>query len=121
MRNIACFFKQLWRRIPLKKRPYMVAYIEEPLPLKLKNSVIYAVLEDGIPWYACLRCPCGCGATVFLSLLTEDYPSWRLSENTDGTVTLYPSVWRTTGCRSHFSIRRGHILWHRAGDSDRTP
>ncbi|MDM9644782.1 DUF6527 family protein [Rhizobium sp. S163] len=25
--------------------------------------------------------------------------------------TLHPSVWRNSGCRSHFWVRRGRIAW----------
>ncbi|WP_425373246.1 DUF6527 family protein, partial [Klebsiella pneumoniae] len=28
-----------------------------------------------------------------------------------GRPTLYPSIWRTTGCRSHFWVRIGRIHW----------
>ncbi len=29
----------------------------------------------------------------------------------DGAATLLPSVWRTTGCKSHFIIYKGRLIW----------
>ena len=37
-------------------------------------------------------------------------------------MTLFPSVWREGGCRSHFIVWRGHILWcDRFEDGNREP
>ncbi|WP_228480154.1 DUF6527 family protein [Pseudomonas aeruginosa] len=36
---------------------------------------------------------------------------WSLSVDGKGRPTLYPSIWRTTGCRSHFWVRKGRIHW----------
>jgi hypothetical protein len=48
--------------------------------------------------------------TIALNMLPDASPRWQLHENTDGP-TLSPSVLRTTGCRSHFILRRGHVTW----------
>ena len=67
---------------------------------------------DPLPtlWHVALVCPCGCGATIALNVLPDASPRWRLYESADGP-TLSPSVWRTTGCRSHFILRRGGVIW----------
>ena len=72
---------------------------------------LYLVGEDTGPWSAALLCPCGCEATIQLSLLPDDEPSRRAVRHFNGSVSLRPSVWRTRGCRSHFFLRRGRIVW----------
>ena len=82
----------------------------EELPDVLEGRTLYAIGEEQ-PWAAALLCPCGCKDTIQLSLLTDDYPRWRLRIDARGAVSLYPSVWRTVSCRSHFFLRHGVILW----------
>lgn len=81
------------------------------LPDSLEAEHLYAVGEDGVNWFVAMRCPCGCGETLQMSLHREGRPRWRLITHLDGTATLLPSVWRRTGCRSHFFLRRGRIRW----------
>ena len=83
----------------------------ESLPQRLASSVLYEVGDADCSWLAALRCPCGCGDTIQLSLVTDMSPSWDFYEHRNGTVTLIPSVHRTVGCRSHFIVRRGRVLW----------
>lgn len=61
-----------------------------------------------------LMCPCGCGETLTLSLMQSHKPNWKASKDKWSRVTLSPSVWKNDGCRSHFFIKKGKILW--AGD-----
>lgn len=107
---LASLFSWLWSFVRRRKPPvFLGERVIEP-PETPSGLVIYLVGED-VPWSATMRCPCGCGATIQLSLLPDDSPSWRAEEHADGTVTLWPSVWRSKGCRSHFFVRRGRILW----------
>jgi hypothetical protein len=79
-------------------------------PDRLQRLRLYLI--GGVaPWSAAFLCPCGCGEVIHLSLLIDDRPSWRLSFDRDGLPTLSPSVWRTKGCRSHFFLRQGSIVW----------
>jgi hypothetical protein len=100
------FLQRLLRR----ERPLQVRRVEE-LPDLLDRRHLYVAGEGLHLWFAAFLCPCGCGATVQLSLMLEGRPRWQLSEHPDGTATLTPSVWRTKGCRSHFWVRRGRIEW----------
>lgn len=84
-------------------------HIEEE-PDELLPETLYAIGENGHLWHVVLVCPCGCGATIALNALPDASPRWRLYENPDGP-SLSPSVWRTTGCCSHFILRRGNIIW----------
>jgi hypothetical protein len=97
----------------LDKRPaYRSAKIEDapdvPDPL-----TIYLIGDHQNPWCAIFVCPCGCGETISLSLIVDDSPSWRAKFHHDETISISPSVWRTRGCKSHFFIRRGKVLWAR--------
>ncbi|MER9141803.1 DUF6527 family protein [Mesorhizobium sp. M0871] len=60
-----------------------------------------------------MLCPCGCRRVLHMNLLADERPCWRLTRHDDGTTTLHPSVWRTTGCGSHFWFRRGRVEWCR--------
>ena len=58
-----------------------------------------------------LRCPCGCGGLTVLSL----HPSrWHVhfdgkSVSLDGPTG--GSVWASSGCGSHYSIRKNTVIW----------
>jgi len=63
----------------------------------------------------CLRaivfsCPDGCGETLTVNLDARSGKAWRLYK-TNNQISLYPSVWRDNGCKSHFIILRNQIIW----------
>ena len=89
---------------------YRTLVVEE-LPERLDASTIYLVGEGGHVWIAAMVCPCGCAQVIQLNLIPPRRPLWRVTRHADQTVTLYPSVWRTKGCRSHFWFRNGRIDW----------
>jgi hypothetical protein len=70
-----------------------------------------AVIVDrqGLRWLI-LACPCGCGAEIPINLDGRAGKAWRLFKHKDGALTVYPSVWRDTDCKSHFIIWRSKIL-----------
>jgi Family of unknown function (DUF6527) len=49
--------------------------------------------------------------TLYLNLTPNSRPRWNLTQHDDDTVTLYPSVSRSVGCKSHFLLQRGLIKW----------
>lgn len=89
---------------------YLVHTVTEN-PLSVDVGEIYLVGERDHLWHAVMACPCGCGASLYLSLLADDRPRWAVVRNNDGTISLSPSVWRQVGCRSHFFLRHGRIVW----------
>jgi hypothetical protein len=89
---------------------YRIVCVAE-LPQQLRMSRLYVVGARSTPWSVALPCPCGCGERIHLSLLIGDYPRWTLTIDARGRPTLFPSVWRTVGCRSHFFLRRGRLHW----------
>ena len=103
------FVSNIFSRITGKK-PELKAVQVEDFPETYKRGVIYIIGEDE-PWYAAMKCPCGCGEVIRLCLQEEVRPSWKLSHHDNGTISLRPSVWRTSGCRSHFFLRHGNVDW----------
>lgn len=104
------FFLRLWRRIFCIPYIYTSTHVVE-LPDEFEDGTIYIAGENGHLWFAALICPCGCGAMIQLGLIEHQRPRWQVTEHEDGTVSLYPSVWRKVGCKSHFILRQGRIVW----------
>ena len=67
------------------------------------------LIVRGVPRWLLLRCPCGCGETLPINLDRRAGKAWRLYKSRRDGVSLYPSVWRDTGCGSHFIIWRDQI------------
>lgn len=94
------------------------------------------LVERGRPRLLVLRCPCGCGEDFPINLDPRAGPAWRLYRAPaqryglragpgflDASTSLFPSVWRESGCRSHYVIWRDRILLFSGGDEelDQTP
>lgn len=101
-------FRRWLRRGP---QPDYAPILLEELPDELEEGVLYVCGEGGHLWSVSFVCPCGCGEGVHLSLHRDGLPRWRLDEHEDGTVSIWPSIWRIRGCRSHFWIRHGTVRW----------
>lgn len=100
-----------WLRLVIDPaRRYGVRYVDE-FPDALASDLVYLVGDTPDPWAATFECPCGCGQAIRLSLVGRDKPSWRARVSSKGRVTLTPSIWRTKGCKSHFFVRDGRVLW----------
>lgn len=95
----------------LARRPYLTRIAHGHLPRMLAPQTAYLLREAGEDWQASMLCPCGCGSIIELNLLTDERPVWHATIEADKTLTLKPSVWRHVGCRSHFIMRRGRIVW----------
>lgn len=102
--------RSLERLLPARR----IKIIEgEALPLKLPHRNLVLLRDAGEYWSIGMRCPCGCGQTIEITLISEVTPHWNLRMEPDGTPTLTPSVWLREGCRSHFFVRRGRVNWVR--------
>ena len=82
-------------------------------PEVFQKQKIYLVGESGHTWYIGLLCPCDCGEVIQLSTLKTDNPKWSFVKHWNYTITINPSIWRISGCKSHFFIRRGIVDWCR--------
>lgn len=83
------------------------------VPAEILEDKVYVVGEKKNKWLAILRCPCGCNETIQLNLLKAGSVCWTTKIHRNRTVTIRPSIWRTTGCKSHFTIKRGFTGWIR--------
>ena len=76
----------------------------------LQESGDVALVERGRPRHLIVRCPCGCGDDISLNVDPEAGPCWRLLRRGEA-LTVMPSVWRETGCESHFFLWRDEVDW----------
>lgn len=75
----------------------------------LKNPGDVVLVERGRPRSIVILCPCGCGDEIIVNIDSRVGPAWCLF-NKKG-LTLYPSVWRESGCKSHFIVWNERIYW----------
>jgi hypothetical protein len=102
--------RRWWTSIRTRWRPYLGINLEiDEHPPVLQPHRIY--LMGNPVWRVAFLCPCGCGSVVELCVLPEAIPHWKLTVDNKRRVTLQPSVWRTAGCRSHYFVRLGRIVW----------
>lgn len=103
--------KNIFNTITEWLQPSYKTILVEDLPENLEPQYIYVVGTKEHPWQIAFKCPCGCGAIIQLSLLTESRPRWKYKLNKLKYITLSPSIWRKVGCGSHFFIRKGKVIW----------
>lgn len=92
------------------KPPLESSWVEE-LPENLNPKTVYIVGEDNYYWYVAMKCPCNCGSILHMNLVETTSPKWRIIKHKDDTISLYPSIWRFKGCKSHSFLRNGKIHW----------
>lgn len=80
-------------------------------PQKLPRRNLVLAREDNEDWAVAFRCPCGCGKRLELLLFEEAKPNWSINIGKGGKPTLHPSVWLKGGCKSHFWLRDGKVIW----------
>jgi len=68
------------------------------------------IVGRGRPRSFVIACPDGCGEHLTINLDDRSGPASRWYETNRG-ITLFPSVWRDSGCKSHFIVWHGAILW----------
>jgi hypothetical protein len=69
-----------------------------------------ALVRRGVDRSLVLRCPDGCGETLTINVDRRAGPAWRVYVE-EKALSLYPSVWRNTSCKSHFIVWRSRIYW----------
>lgn len=106
-------FQRFWQWLfPKKTKPRSLQIIEcDTPPDVIEGRDLILAREDGDDWAVAFLCPCGCNDRLELALIPEVHPKWKLTLNDEGHPTLHPSVWRQNGCRSHFWVRGGLIIW----------
>lgn len=107
--NIMRWFRRIWDKCGPARR--LVIVDGDALPDVLPARDLVLTRDDGDDWSVGMRCPCGCGERIELMILEGTRPRWDISINEVRRPSLHPSVWRKSGCRSHFWVREGRILW----------
>ncbi|NDE90130.1 MAG: hypothetical protein EB059_03190 [Alphaproteobacteria bacterium] len=92
-------------------KPYRVEIVDGSLPRILKKHKLYILKEDSELWQASMVCPCGCAEILEMNLLPDERPQWEFTMDEERRASLHPSVWRQIGCRSHFFLKKGKIIW----------
>lgn len=107
--KLISWFRQVWDRYGPARR--LIVVEGDTLPDRLPYRNLVLLRDDGENWSVGMLCPCGCGDTIELMLLEDARPRWDVDADGAGRASLRPSVWRKTGCRSHFWVRGGRIHW----------
>jgi hypothetical protein len=84
---------------------------DHPIRENLPDNQVIFVGGPGFKKWAYLKCPCGCGEFIMLSLSQKTRPSWSVSLDFFNRPTVYPSIRQMSGCMSHFWITTGNIKW----------
>lgn len=111
------FVSKIIGNILLKRKriDFTVEYSENnPALDEVKDKILFVVGGKGYVKWVYIKCPCGCGDVLTLSLMKKNKPNWNLKVDKFNRPTLYPSVWKKDGCKSHFWIRKGKLEWARA-------
>jgi len=88
-------------------------------PALLLRAGDAVVVMRGRPRSLVISCPCGCGVLHPINLDDRSGPAWRLYSTKESQVSLFPSVWRTEGCKSHYIIWHGRVLLFDGRGGDR--
>jgi hypothetical protein len=72
---------------------------------QLKAGVLVLVIPNERPKSLKFLCPCGCGEIVSVNLMPGNERAWTLDIKPKRGISLWPSVWLTSGCQSHFILR----------------
>jgi hypothetical protein len=99
----------LWR---LGAFQYKVELISDnPNPESIRRNIVYIVGGENYVKWVYMKCPDYCSEIIMLQITKEKYPSWEIQYDKIGRVTIYPSVNKLDGCKSHFWIKKGNIQW----------
>ncbi|WP_409557922.1 MULTISPECIES: DUF6527 family protein [Flavobacteriaceae] len=102
-----------WLKVLFKKKEKGFKYeVVSELPAVPLERTLYLEgdKKEKDYWYALLKCPCGCGDNIMLNLMNDAKPCWKVNIN-NKRPSVFPSIWRTKNCKSHFSLRKGKVFW----------
>lgn len=108
-RSIAQYFRKGLDRFGPPRR--LIVVKGDTLPSKMPFRNLVLARDDGEDWSVGMRCPCGCERAIELLVIHEARPRWDLKVDANGLPSLSPSVWLTTGCKSHFWLKDGKVIW----------
>lgn|SRR5690606_6859501 len=103
------WFLKLKENILPVRRTIVIEADSPPQKLPRRNLVL--AREDNEDWAVAFLCPCGCGKRLELLLISEAKPNWSINVDKRSRPTLHPSVWLKGGCKSHFWLISGKVVW----------
>lgn len=109
MTRLLRWLHRLWDRFGPARRLHIVEY--EMLPTRMPHRDLVLTKDDGDPWSVGMLCPCQCRNVIEILVTPGVRPRWDFEVDAAGRPSLSPSVWRKSGCRSHFWVRKGRIMW----------
>ena len=102
--------QRMFHKLRRRFRPRTKVALVVERPTTPRKNRLYVTIQAGEPAFGVMICPCGCGETLNLRFLQNRRPRWDLLSK-KGNATVRPSIWRTTGCRSHFFLINGRVAW----------
>ncbi len=99
----------------MKERATQVRYIgtvthHHEAEALIRNPGDAVLVYRGCDRSVVMGCPDGCGEILTINLDERAGKAWE-KYGSETKFSLFPSVWRSTGCESHFVVWRGHIDW----------
>ena len=89
---------------------YSYVYSED-VPDTIDEGILYLIGTDNYYWQAIMKCPCGCNNNLHMNMIEDYDPYWTYKISSENKISLSPSVDRMIGCKSHFFLRNGKIIW----------
>ena len=77
---------------------------------QITSDAIVLIMPQNTPKSLKFYCPCGCGELLTINLMPNVAKAWKIGFEVGKGFSLWPSVWRDTGCMSHF-ILRNNSAW----------
>lgn len=99
-----------YNRLFKREKHYKYKYVEG-VPDELKPGILYIISNDNFYWQIVMLCPCGCKKALHMNLMKGNNPKWKFEIDKKKRISLFPSIDRTVGCKSHFWVRKGKIIW----------
>src|SRR5665213_3828716 len=85
-------------------------YSRDEAAASLKKLGDTALVYRGVARMLLMNCPCGCGDMLVVNLDARAGSAWRIYRRSNA-ISLFPSYWRDTKCKSHFVLWKNNIYW----------
>ena len=114
-----CLSILTWLGVTTKPDVVGVLVKVNPTNEAVPSGRVVVVGGRGYQKWAYIRCPCRCGDVIMLSLAKSRRPRWTVKMDWLNRPSIEPSIRQTSGCYSHFWVRRGVVDW--CSDTGRAP
>jgi hypothetical protein len=94
--------------IPISLKAIVKARSDANDQLRLRGDAV--LVRRDTPRWLIMLCPCGCNEVIPINLDERSGPAWEYYGGGINGLSVFPSIWRDTGCKSHFIIWYGKIL-----------